>query len=349
MTKACELTWAFVDPLTDPSWQMFVQRSPGANVFHTSQWARVLHDSYRFRPMYLMGSRGGSTVAAIPLMEVASPFTGRRGVSLPFSDFTDCFLAEHEDWCGVLENLRDIGQARHWRYLELRGGDCASCRFEEERSYYEHVISLRKSEEELSAGLRSRFRSYLRGAEGNKDLRVTTDRSLESVRAFYRLHCLTRRRHRLPPQPFRFFRNLHQHLLSQDMGFVANAYFRDRLIASQVFLHYKGDVLYKYGASDSRFNDQNANKLLLWAVIKKYRGGEFDRLSLGRTEPYNKGLLQFKEGWGAETRLRHYTRLVFGESRRATWGKEEEGSRLIPHLPVLLLRGLSAIAYRHFA
>ena len=39
--------------------------------------------------------------------------------------------------------------------------------------------------------------------------------SVEAVRIFYSLQCQTRKKHGLPPQPFKFFLNIHKHILSQ--------------------------------------------------------------------------------------------------------------------------------------
>jgi hypothetical protein len=76
--------------------------------------------------------------SVVPLMELSSPLTGRRGVSLPFTDY--CFpLSPARDlrhptspspifdlrsstsplWSALLAH----GRARGWRYLEMRGGD----------------------------------------------------------------------------------------------------------------------------------------------------------------------------------------------------------------------------------
>ena len=42
---------------------------------------------------------------------------------------------------------------------------------------------------------------------------------MESVQTYYALHCRTRRRHGLPPQPFRFFSNMQRRMLQAGPGF----------------------------------------------------------------------------------------------------------------------------------
>ena len=80
------LQMRILDPVNDPGWDHVVALHRDAGCFHTSAWAKVLHQTYKHQPFYLQFSRGRRLAALIPLMEVRSPFTGRRGVCLPFSD-----------------------------------------------------------------------------------------------------------------------------------------------------------------------------------------------------------------------------------------------------------------------
>src|SRR6266545_7529701 len=78
---------AVIDP-SNPvhQWDSIVDSLGAGTFFHTSSWARTLTDTYQFAPCYFVAFQGETPVAAIPLMEINSQFTGRRGVSLPFSD-----------------------------------------------------------------------------------------------------------------------------------------------------------------------------------------------------------------------------------------------------------------------
>src|SRR5262245_12716535 len=84
---ATNVEYRVVDPVLDPHWDSMVQEHPRCTIFHTSNWARVLCKTYSHRPVYLTFSDGKRIKAIVPLMEVSSPITGRRGVGLPFADF----------------------------------------------------------------------------------------------------------------------------------------------------------------------------------------------------------------------------------------------------------------------
>src|SRR6186997_2474045 len=73
-----------VDPLRDPAWDALVAAHPGGTFFHTAAWARVLAETYGHVPLYFCRRRRDRLDQLLPVMEVRSPFTGCRGVSLPF-------------------------------------------------------------------------------------------------------------------------------------------------------------------------------------------------------------------------------------------------------------------------
>jgi lipid II:glycine glycyltransferase (peptidoglycan interpeptide bridge formation enzyme) len=105
---------------------------------------------------------------------------------------------------------------------------------------------------------------------------VEFDRSLAALREFYRLHCATRKRHGVPPQPFLFFRKIHENVLARDLGTVASARFGGRVIASSVFFHFGREAIFKYNASDPRSQSRRPNNLVLWEALRwcKERGAD---------------------------------------------------------------------------
>src|SRR4051794_24426204 len=79
-----------INPVDDPKWDLLIASHPSASFFHGSQWARVLQATYNHKVHYLAELDGDQARALLPILEVNSLVTGRRGVSLPFSD--DCEL-----------------------------------------------------------------------------------------------------------------------------------------------------------------------------------------------------------------------------------------------------------------
>src|SRR5580658_5887369 len=85
-TEGTESPQVIVDPLQRPDWDTLIAAHSGSTIFHGSGWARVLNETYGHTPMYVCQFQGKRLARTLPIMEAASPLTGRRGVSLPFTD-----------------------------------------------------------------------------------------------------------------------------------------------------------------------------------------------------------------------------------------------------------------------
>src|SRR5271166_5866777 len=75
------------DPLTDPRWDSFLQKHPRASLFHSLPWLRALNLTYGYPVNGYTTSLPDSRLEnALVACRVESWLTGRRLVSLPFSD-----------------------------------------------------------------------------------------------------------------------------------------------------------------------------------------------------------------------------------------------------------------------
>jgi hypothetical protein len=87
----------------------------------------------------------------------------------------------------------------------------------------------------------------------------------------------------------------------------------------------------------------------MWEAIKWGCDHGYRSLCFGRTEPVNKGLRQFKAGWGARERLIKYHRYDLQKDafikasrivRLSQW-------KIFGKLPIPILNLLGRILYRH--
>jgi hypothetical protein len=75
------------NPLEDSRWHEFVERQPRSSVFHTTGSLEALRRTYGYTPLEIATSTPDSSLANGWLFcSVDSWLTGRRWVSLPFSD-----------------------------------------------------------------------------------------------------------------------------------------------------------------------------------------------------------------------------------------------------------------------
>ena len=339
-----------LNPLEYSEWDKALLASGDNCFFHSSAWARVLHESYRFRPVYFASFEKGKLSCLMPFMEVNSWLTGRRGVSLPFTDYCPQLVPDRGAFQGTVKALFDFGARAGWKYVEWRDGEYFPEEVKSSDRYHTHELNLTKTEKELFSGLRDSTRRNIRKA-ARAGVVIEIHDTRESIDCFYRLHCITRKRHGLPPQPAAFFKKISEHIVSKGQGIVVLALHEGNAVASAVFFHFGNEGLYKYGASDLVYQDLRPNNLLMWHAIKWYRDHGFQVLNFGRTEPKNNGLLQFKRGWGAEERTLKYYRYDLRKKGFVSASARLPGvhTQVLAKMPSPLLRLLGSLLYRHLA
>jgi hypothetical protein len=338
-----------VDPREVPDWDGMVAGIEGCTPFHSEAWARVLVDSYGYEPMYLLNGDGEGR-AVLPLMEVRSVLTGRRGVSLPFTDEASA-LGRSPAAVGRLgEAAIERGRERGWRSVRLRGGEPFGPGTRPSMSYRTHRLDLRLEEAQLFENLSSATRRATRRAE-RAGLDVSIEHDADAMRVFCRLNDLTRRTHGLPPQPARFFEAVQRRVLATDLGFVVLARHEGRPIAAAVFLCFGRTAVFKYGASNRRYQSTRANDLVMWRGILACKRAGCHTLRLGRTRRQNEGLLRFKRGWGGVESALHYYTYDLRHDRFTTDRDHADGihNTLFRHLPLPLSYLAGKALYRHMA
>ncbi len=338
-----------VDPTGVPGWDEQLACHPCATVFHSSAWARVLSETYGYQPLYFTAVEDGRLVALLPFMEIRSWLTGTRGVSLPFTDECAPILPDDIGFDDAVLQMIRLAETRNWKTLEFRGRCRGMGNIPASAEYLTHELDLTIGEKALFSLFRSNVQRNIRKAE-REGISVKPDSTPIGVKEFYRLNCLTRREHGLPPQPFRFFENLRSHVLEKGFGTLLLARHERKVIAGAVFLHFAGKAVYKYGASDRRHQELRPNNLVFREGIRDLCAKGVRTLSFGRTDLHHEGLRQFKLSWGAVEKTLQYakydvTSKVYLSTKkyRATIPWESTMSKL----PVPVLRLIGRIAYRH--
>jgi CelD/BcsL family acetyltransferase involved in cellulose biosynthesis len=288
-----------VNPLTDPVWDELVTSHPDSTVFHTSAWARVLADTYGHQPCYLRLSFRGEPLALVPMMEVRSLFTGARGICLPFSDSCAPLLLSRFGTNMIAGKLRQIGREHSWSYFEVRDRSILPKGSAASESYWSHKLDLTKDRTVLPSNFRGSARRALRKAK-RCGLSVNIRTDAEAMNQFYALHLRTRRKHGVPPQPRTFFSNIHKHIIEASLGFIITVEKAEHPIAAAMFFRLGHHAIYKFGASDPKWQEFRPNNLAMAEAINSLAASSVRTLHFGRTDKDNEGLRRFKLSWGAE-------------------------------------------------
>jgi hypothetical protein len=348
-TTSKSLQMRILDPVHHPGWDAVVALHRDAGCFHTSAWAKVLHQTYNHQPFYLQFSRGRRLAALIPLMEVRSLFTGRRGVCLPFSDACEPLIFDPEAVGLVRDRLVRFAQERRWKHLEIRGGKFFQLAARSATKFFGHTLDLRSGAQELTTHFTSPVRRAIRKAE-RSDVSAVVARNRPAIGDFYPLHVQTRRRHGLPPQPASFFMNIYEHIIRPGLGFVVLAQHRSRPIAAAIFFRFGKNALYKYGASDKRFQELRANNLVMWQGIQFLTRNGAEKLHFGRTDRENEGLRRFKLSWNTQEETIDYFRVdPSGRQCLAPVRSHDSGlhKKVFGKLPLIFNRLVGSMIYPH--
>lgn len=334
-----------INPCVLKDWNELLIQTPGSSFFHTSIWAQVLRESYNYEPLYFVIRRNSTIEALLPFMEVDSPLTGKRGVSLPFTDYSEPIVTDAAQFNELFDEALALGKKRRWNYLEFRGGETFFDKKRPSEWHYVHTLYIGNIASDNFSG--STRRNIKKAEKQNLDVSVSN--SPEAMKDFCRLNALTRKYHGLPPQPRRFFQCVYDRILAQNMGFIVLASMKGTAIAANVYFTFADRIIYKYGALDRAFQHLRASNLVMWEAIRWGHDHKYMALCLGRTEPGNEGLRQFKLGWGAQERQIRYFRYdlrndIFIKSPQIIRPLHRKIFGMLP-TPILELQG--RILYRH--
>jgi GNAT acetyltransferase-like protein len=337
-----------INPIEYPGWDNLLLSQPDYSFFHSSHWARVLHDSYGYQPCYFSIIDHQKLSACIPVMDIRSVLTGTRGVSLPFTDYCIPFVPAEISIDDIFQGLVQYGVKSGWRSIEIRGGEKLPQHWPSHSSYYGHTLALHSYEAALFSNVKDSTQRNIRKAQ-REDVKVTMSSEPDATEEFYRLNCITRKAHGLPPQPIYFFKKIQEHVLSKGHGFIALARHKGNTVAGAVYFHFGKRALYKYGASRPQYLHVRPNDLVMWEAIKWFRSQGYESLCFGRTEQENAGLRAFKIGWGAEERVIRYA-LYHMKQEKFLPGNpagRTVSAAILRRMPVSFLKFIGNALYKH--
>jgi len=340
-----------IDPLSDPRWPEFLQRQEAASIFHTPGWLAALQRTYNYKPIaYTTCGQGQDLVNGLVFCLVDSKLTGRRLVSLPFSDHCQSLVEDPEDLEELLTALQEERQREGWKYVELRSvaftQSFVLTDFKPSKEFYFHKLDIHTSPEDLFRSFhRSCVQQKIRRAE-REDLTYKEGRSPALVADFYRLLLMTRRKHHLPPQPLSWFHNLVE-CLGERLT-IRVAFKNGQPAASILTLLYKNCCVYKYACSDPRLKNSGATVHLVWQAIKDAKAQGACEFDMGRSDMQGEGLVAFKDHWNApRSSLVYYRNSTASGTSAGDWRQNKLAQRFFANAPDWVLTTAGKLLYKH--
>jgi len=324
---------------------------PRGALFHSAEWLEALRRTYGFRTAVFTTSGPLEPLTnGLVFCRVRSWLTGRRLVSVPFSDHCAPLAGEEELRC-LLSRLRQEADRGSDKRLEIRSGDgnwgvgaglTVSSRF------CLHRLDLHPTLDELFNAFHGDcIRRKIQRAE-REHLGYDEGTSEELLLRFYRLVVRTRRRQGIPPQPLSWFRNLIACI--GDKAKLRVVSHKGEAVAGILTICHKSTMTYKYACSEPEFHKMGPMQLLIWKAIQEARLSGLIEFEMGRTDWHNKGLLTFKDRWGcARAPLVYLGNHIPTPSNLAGFVAGRVARRVFASLPDWILPDVGSLLYRHFA
>jgi lipid II:glycine glycyltransferase (peptidoglycan interpeptide bridge formation enzyme) len=119
-------------------------------------------------------------------------------------------------------------------------------------------------------------------------------------------------------------------------------------VATILTLKFRDTLVYKYGGSDPKFHALGGTQALFWRVIQDAKRQGLRHLDLGRSDTDNRGLITFKDRWGAACSRVAYYCYPSRSSRitGSTWGART-ARQVLAYLPSRVLSTTGKLLYKH--
>ena len=338
-----------VHPVSDPRWAQLVAGHPRASLFHDPRWLLALEQAYGYRALAFTTSPAGTPLRnGLVFCEVTSWLTGRRLVSLPFSDHCEPLSSEPGDLDPLLLEARQEVDAGRFRRVQLRPVNHKPAKatgLREDQAFALHRLDLRPPIETIYRGFhKDCVQRKIRRAE-RENLQYEDGNSEELLQKFLRLMTMTRRRHGLPPQPARWFRTL-MTAFGRDLK-IRIASKDDVAVASILTISHRRTLVYKYGCSDQAASRFGGTPMLFWRSIQEAKDNGQNELDMGRSDIDDEGLIAFKEHWGASPSTLQYWNYPGRELNTSNPWLKRAGETAAAVAPDFVLRAIGSLLYRH--
>lgn len=288
----------------DSRWNTLVEQLKKDSFYYNQAWLDLITELYGYSIIPLTTTNAtGEITGFLPLCSMHSPITGRRLVSLPFSDHCPLLAVDVASANALVDQAVRLAHEQRTRYLELRTGSnevlAKRTDFAEGQLYVRWLMPLAADPDSVWSGLRKPVQRQVKKSQ-KLGVQIRLAQQREDVAYYYRLHLQTRsKKHGMPAQPQRYFYELWDTFAASGVMQLLLAEYQEVIIAGIILLASGKTIRYAYGASDQRYLNLAPNDLLMWTAIKLGCTQGYQTFDMGRTACDNEGLMEFKRRWGA--------------------------------------------------
>jgi peptidoglycan pentaglycine glycine transferase (the first glycine) len=296
-------------------WNQAVARLPNAHVLQSFEWGEF-KGRHGWRACHLLFLAGDGPLAAASVLLRRLPHGPwgvmyvPKGPALDYDnpDLLDDVLGRLEDLArerraifvkidpDVKANRRDVRES-----LERRGWRASAEQIQFRNTM---LVDLRRSEEELLAAMKSKWRYNVRLAR-RRGVEVV-EGGIDDLPLFYEMYTTTSARDEFIIRPFSYYADAWGSFVSGGRAQLLLARYEGEVLGGLILFHFGDKAWYMYGASTDRHRNLMPNHLLQWEAMRwaKEQGYSFYDMwgapdVLEESDPLW-GVYRFKEGFGGE-------------------------------------------------
>jgi CelD/BcsL family acetyltransferase involved in cellulose biosynthesis len=343
-TEPAPARTATLDCLSMDEWQAYVDAHPQSTPFHHRNWIETIQEHYGLRLYIPCLKNGGQIEAAVPFLAGRSAFGATKLVALPFTDCLRCLGRNPEAVNALAASL--VADPPPCRSMILRT-DTALPHVVSSANSVRHEVTLPATLAELSKKFKPSAQRNLHKAR-RLGLVFEKRHDADALRAFFRLHVLTRRKLGIPVQPRRFFDRLLQRVIERGLGYVGLVSKAGRPIAAGLFLTFNNTVTYKYAASHPAALADRPNDWLVFNALRAALDEGYRFFDFGISGRNQAGLQRFKLNWGAQQSDVHTVQFV-GDPKPLVEDSVifKLTASVIRNSPPVVCRSLGEVLYRY--
>jgi hypothetical protein len=340
-------------PGVEAEWSRYVATHPGATLYHGLEWRDLVAAVFGHAPRYLVAVRDRRVAGVLPMFQVRFPGLGRKLVSLPYDVGSGGPLADDAEAEAALAlAARQLAVQSGVSYVQLR---CASPRPGVESVGFERSEPVLISDLHLAAGdpwsrVSSDNRQSIRKA-ARRGVTVRPAESEADFEAFYRIYLRVFRAFGTPPYGPRYFPELWRRLGPGGHVRLLLAALNGRTVGGLLLFTAGRNWVSKFAACEPESVSARTYAALYGAAIDLAVAEKADRLSWGSSAPRQRGLIEFKERWGAVTAPAVlYSQAIGGRvpSLEAYYDEDGLARRVWRRLPLGLTVSLGEVLNRWF-
>ncbi len=320
-------------------------------VTHTQNWARIIEKSFPHIKAYLIAddTRITPTTSFLPIFKVKRPIKKKSWLSIPYATISDPVIKDSSLTNQLLQTIltHPLTRGHEIEIRTMQPKPDTLFGFTPECGYVNHQIRLDGSEEDIFRRFHKKSVQVLIRKSIDSGTTLKFGQSIDDVATFYSLYVIMRKDLGLPPQPFRFFKNMWEELSPQSNVKLLMAENNGSITAALWILKNSWFYSYEYLGRAQKKDQTFSTHFLYWNGIMQAIKENVKTVSFARTSAKNEGLDRFKLNWGTVTVP--YTDLSY--PCKHSGSREDRAlykiiKKCSSSLPLSVFRALGEVIYR---